>query len=113
MNLLLERNSPMEAIFETWRDPCLVLDSNLIVKKANPSFCKWFGFSKEEVEDTLFWGIRDGQFDHPFFHLLMGISKPLKGTESFVVKRSVPGAGTRIFSPSVRGLSSKENELIF
>jgi two-component system CheB/CheR fusion protein len=59
----LEAREYAEAVFNTVREPLVVLDSELRVERANPAFYGVFGLTKGEVERRLLFEINNRMFD--------------------------------------------------
>ena len=53
----------IEALSETIREPCVILDGNLRVQWANRSFYQTFRLSPEETADKIIYDLGDGQWD--------------------------------------------------
>lgn len=60
-----------EEIFDTVREPLLVLDINLRVQKASAPFYQHFGATPEETLDRLVYDLGNGQWDIPELHALL------------------------------------------
>ena len=69
--ILQEVQSFAEAIVETVREPLLVLDKDLHVRMANPSFLRTFRASKAETEGRLLYELGNGQWDIPELRRLL------------------------------------------
>jgi len=54
-----------EAIVETVREPLIVIDADLRVKKANSSFYRNFLFTEKEVENMYIYNIGEGEWNIP------------------------------------------------
>ena len=55
----------IEALSETIREPCVILDGNLRVQWANRSFYQTFRLSPKETVDKIIYDLGDGQWDIP------------------------------------------------
>jgi len=70
-DLLKEARDYARSIVETVRSPLVVLDAELRVKTANPSFYQTFQVTPEETEQNLLCDLGNGQWDIPRLrHLL-------------------------------------------
>jgi nitrogen-specific signal transduction histidine kinase len=63
--------SLFEVIFDTIREPMLVLDEYLRVQKASASFYNHFKVSPEETHDSLVYELGNGQWDIPELRSLL------------------------------------------
>ena len=104
--ILQEVQSFAEAIVETVREPLLVLDKDLHVKRANRSFLGTFRASKGETEGRLLYELGNGQWDIPELRLLLEDIIP-QHTEfrDFEVTHDFPVIGRRTMLLNARKLS--------
>jgi len=104
--ILQEVQSFAEAIVETVREPLLVLDKDLHVKRANRSFLSTFRASKGETEGRLLYELGNGQWDIPELRRLLEDIIP-QHTEfrDFEVTHDFPGIGRRTMLLNARKLS--------
>jgi signal transduction histidine kinase len=61
----------IEALSETIREPCVILDGNLRVQWANRSFYQTFRLSPEETANKIIYDLGDGQWDITNLRTLM------------------------------------------
>ena len=104
--ILQEVQSFAEAIVETVREPLLVLDKDLHVMMANPSFLRTFRASKAETEGRLLYELGNGQWDIPELRRLLEDIIP-QHTEfrDFEVTHDFPAIGRRTMLLNARKLS--------
>ena len=92
-----------EVIVETVREPLLVLDGELRVRRANHAFYTDFKTSREEVEGHIIYDLGDGQWNNPLLRerllAVLGRNEPMDAHE---MSRSVATIGERILSLSAR-----------
>ncbi|MCU1258605.1 MAG: Chemotaxis protein methyltransferase CheR [Bryobacterales bacterium] len=60
-----------EAIVDTVREPLVVLDSGLVVQRANRSFYETFRVSPQETESRHFYELGNGQWNLPNVHAML------------------------------------------
>jgi len=83
-------------IVATLREPFLVLDPQLRIKSANPSFYKTFHVSEAETEDQLVYDLGNGQWDIPALrNLLDEVLADHKSVHDFEVQHTFPTLGRR------------------
>lgn len=105
---VLKRNAEQaqilaDAMAETAREAILVLDSNLRVTKANPTFYRAFGVSRPETENRAIYDLGDGQWNIPGLRHLLEEILPNNGqVEDFEVRHDFPHLGTRIMMLNAR-----------
>ncbi len=93
---LTEARDYSEAIVANIREPLLVLDKNLRVKTANPSFYKTFGVNEAETEGTLIYELGNRQWNIPSLRKLLEEILPQKtNIVDYEVKHHFPGIGDR------------------
>ncbi len=93
------------AIFETVREPLVVLDSSLVIQRANRSFFDTFSVSPEETLNRTIFEVNGQQWDKPRLHqLLNDIVDPSAQTEfhDVEIEYDLPGAGVRTFQLGAR-----------
>jgi chemotaxis protein methyltransferase CheR len=84
------------AIFDTVREPLLVLDQNLRVVAASRSFYLTFAVSRDNTEGQLLYELGDGEWDIPRLRLLLGKILPEQGAmEDYEVEHDFPNIGRR------------------
>ncbi|HEY9246602.1 MAG TPA: CheR family methyltransferase, partial [Candidatus Methanoperedens sp.] len=88
-----------ESIVETIEESILVLDKDMRVISANPSFYSTFKVSPDETENKFIYGIGGGQWDIPQLRKLLEELIP-KNThfKNFEVDHVFPGLGRKIMS---------------
>src|ERR1700722_17749372 len=85
-----------ENIFASFREPLLILNSDLRVKTANRSFFESFHVSKEETEDRLIYNLGNGQWDIPLLRTLLNeVLSKSNPAHDFEVEHSFPEIGQR------------------
>jgi len=62
------------AIFDTVREPLLVLDQHLRVVAASRSFYLTFGVSADKTEGVLLYELGNGEWDIPKLRLLLSLT---------------------------------------
>ncbi len=83
-------------IIRTLREPFLVLDRELRVQSANPSFYRNFHTSEEETERRFLYELGNGQWDIPRLRELLEEVLPQNHTiEEFEVEHDFPAIGRR------------------
>ncbi len=98
-------------IVETIREPLLVLDEELRVVRANPSFCRTFRVSQDLVEGHRLDELGDGEWDVPA--LRSRLSRAMEEEEpfeGFEVVQSFPDVGRRVMRINGRSLPWKAGE---
>jgi len=84
------------AIFDTVREPLLVLDQHLRVVAASRSFYLTFGVSADKTEGVLLYELGNGEWDIPKLRLLLGKILPEQGAmEDYEVEHDFPNIGWR------------------
>jgi two-component system CheB/CheR fusion protein len=117
----MEKNTRIyaESIVETIQESILVLDKDLRVISANPSFYGTFQVSPEETENKFVYDIGNGQWDIPQLRkLLEEIIPRNKYFKNFEVDHVFPGIGRKIISLNARriyqeGKSTEKILLVF
>jgi len=102
-------------IFETIRQPLLVLDGALNAVSANRSFYRVFRTSRESTEGASFHELAGGQWNIPKLRMLLESILPSDNQiEDFEVTLSDPDVGKRTFTLNARRLkqSSHAGDLI-
>ncbi|MEX2173263.1 MAG: CheR family methyltransferase [Pirellulaceae bacterium] len=96
-----------EAILGTVREPLVVLDGNLRVKRVNPAFCRMFGVSREETENQLLAELGDNQWNIPrLSELLQTVLASNKSFELFEVEHDFPGIGGKRMRLNARRIAA-------
>lgn len=92
-----------EAIINTIRDPLIILDKDLRVKRATDGFYTKFHVTKKETEGEYFYDLGDRQWDIPLLRdLLENILPEKKILTDFEVSHVFPTIGLRIMSLNSR-----------
>ena len=101
---LIDRNDQLnnarlytEGIVSTIRDPLLILDADLRVKRATAGFYAKFKTKEKQTEGQYIYELGNGQWDIPRLReLLEDVLPEKKELEGFEVTHSFPGIGQRI-----------------
>lgn len=112
---MTERAEYAEGIIRTVRESLLVLDSDLKIVSANPSFYRTFLITPEETEGKTLYNLGNGQWNIPALRLLLEELLP-KNTqiEGFLIEQEFPVIGKRRMLLNARSLSleASRKELI-
>lgn len=106
---MTERTEYAESIIRTVREPLVVLNGNLRVVSANPSFYRTFNVTPKETEGHLLYDLGNGQWDIPALRRLL--EKILPGNtivEDFLVEHEFPGIGMRKMLLNARKIPHNE-----
>jgi two-component system CheB/CheR fusion protein len=91
---LTERTEYAEGIIRTVREPLLVLDCDLKVISASPSFYKTFHVTPKEAEGQVLYDLGDGQWDIPALRELLEKAIPRNAQiEGVLVEHDFPKIG--------------------
>jgi len=109
-NELVDRNEQLnnariytEAIINTIRDPLIILDKDLKVKRATDGFYNKFKVTKKETEGKYFYELGDAHWDIPELrNLLENILPEHKVLSDFEVTHVFPRIGYRVMSLNTR-----------
>ncbi|MES2648840.1 MAG: chemotaxis protein CheB [Bacteroidota bacterium] len=86
-----------EAIITTIHEPLLVLDKNLIIKKANDAFYKNFNLQPADTENCLIYDLSQKLWNIPLLHTALDEMLPNKATiTDFEITINFPGSGERV-----------------
>ena len=97
------------AILNTLRVPLLVLNGDLRVIAASPSFSKTFQVLPEETTGRLLFDLGNGQWDIPALrHLLEDVIPRHTTMEAFEVEHEFPQLGHRVMSLDAREIRHPE-----
>jgi len=115
---LLSRNDQLndarlytEEIVNTIRDPLLILDSDLRVRRATGGFYNKFKTTEKETEGTYIYELGERQWDIPKLRELLGNVLPQKKKlEDFEVAHVFPHIGRKIMCLNVRQLDNINGE---
>lgn len=92
-----------ESIVATVREPLVVLDEKLRVKKANRAFYQTFSLTADVTEGTTLFSLGDGQWDIPALRTLLEHILPENATfEDFEVENEFPSIGRRVMLLNAR-----------
>ena len=92
-----------ELIVETVREPLLVLDGELRVRRANHAFYTDFKTSREDVEGHIIYDLGDGQWNNPLLReRLLAVLARNEPMDAHEMSRSVATIGERILSLNAR-----------
>ncbi len=95
-------------VFDTVREPLLVLDAALRVRSANSSFYKTFRVSAEETENRLIYELGNGQWDIPALRNLLEDIVPRSSVfNDFVLEHDFPDIGQRVMLLNARTLHAE------
>src|SRR5688572_4549118 len=95
-------------VFDTVREPLLVLDAALRVRSANTSFYKTFQVSAPETENRLIYELGNGQWDIPALRTLLEDIVPKSSVfNDFVLEHDFPHLGQRIMLLNARRLHAE------
>lgn len=96
-----------ENILLTIREPLLVLDADLRIITANPSFYRTFSTTQEQTEGKLIYDVGHGQWNIPELrHLLEEILPKNVNFEAFEVDHEFPGLGRRTMLLNARRMQA-------
>jgi signal transduction histidine kinase/CheY-like chemotaxis protein len=95
-------------VFDTVREPLLVLDAALRVRSANTAFYKTFKVSPSETESRLIYQLGNGQWDIPDLRTLLEDIVPGSSVfNDFVLEHDFPDIGQRIMLLNARKLHAE------
>ncbi|MGH7914411.1 MAG: ATP-binding protein, partial [Candidatus Binataceae bacterium] len=97
MNEALRRSRDhLNAIYNTVREPLLVLDSELRVLEANPAFYECFQTQRADTENRLIYELGNRQWDIPLLRSLLEDILPKQApVRDFAMTYTFPAIGTR------------------
>ncbi|MDG2989358.1 ATP-binding protein [Candidatus Synechococcus calcipolaris G9] len=88
----------LEAIVQLLREPFLVLDDSFHIKTCNPAFCHVLEMPVTAILDQDFFGLDQGQWDHPPLRaLLMELKEHQRAFQDFELCQSFSRLGDRTF----------------
>ncbi|MBC8440000.1 MAG: sigma 54-interacting transcriptional regulator [Deltaproteobacteria bacterium] len=97
-------------ILSTVREPLVVLDANLKVVDANPSFYKTFCVNPEETEGTLIYDLGNGQWNIPRLRELLEQALPETSVyNDFEVEHDFETIGPKIMHLNARKIYRESN----
>ncbi|MEK6373016.1 MAG: response regulator [Acidobacteriota bacterium] len=95
-------------VFDTVREPLLVLDAALRVRSANTSFYQTFHVSADETENQLIYELGNGQWDIPDLRTLLEDIVPRSSVfNDFVLEHDFPDIGRRVMLLNARRLHAE------
>jgi len=117
-NELLDRNAQLdsarnytEGIINTIRDPLIILDKDLRVKRATGGFYTKFKVTKQETEGRYFYDLGNKQWDIPALRtLLESILPDKKVFADYEVTHVFPAIGRRVMCVNTRQLDNVNGE---
>lgn len=99
-----------ESIVETVREPLVVLDESLCVKKANRAFYQTFSVTRDETDGTPLFRLGNGQWDIPALRGLLEHILPENTTlEDFEVEHEFPLIGRRVMLLNARRIYREDD----
>jgi two-component system CheB/CheR fusion protein len=108
--LQAETHQYAEAIIATMHEPMVILNKDLLVKSANPSFYKKFGFKEKEIEGMLLLEIGNKQWNIPSLKkLLESIIKKKSQLHNIEITHTFPGTGTKIMRINANRIIQKNH----
>jgi PAS domain S-box-containing protein len=100
-----------DSIFDTVREPLLVLDADLRVRKANRSFYRTFHVRPEETEGRLIYELGNRQWDIPRLRLLLEVVLPQNTAfDDFEVSHDLPSVGQKFMLLNARRIYREGNQ---
>jgi two-component system, chemotaxis family, CheB/CheR fusion protein len=110
--LIDEAHDFANAIVETLRDPLVVLNPDLRVKRANGMFYKMFQVTPEDTEGRFLYDLGDGQWNIPKLRQLLEEILPHNSVfNDFVMEHEFPRIGHKRMLLNARRILGKDNEL--
>jgi signal transduction histidine kinase/CheY-like chemotaxis protein len=95
-------------VFDTVREPLIVLDAGLRVRSANTAFYQTFHVSSEETENRLIYELGNGQWDIPALRTLLEDIVPRSSVfNDFVLEHNFPDIGRRVMLLNARTLHAE------
>ena len=95
-------------VFDTVREPLIVLDADLLVRTANTSFYQTFRVSTAETENRLIYELGNGQWDIPALRTLLEDIVPRSSVfNDFVLEHDFPDIGRRVMLLNARKLHAE------
>jgi signal transduction histidine kinase/CheY-like chemotaxis protein len=97
-----------ENVFDTVREPLLVLDTELSVRAANSAFYEAFRVSAEETRGRPVYELGNGQWSSPSLRTLLGEIVPQRAVfNDFLLDHDFPVIGQRVLLLNARPLHGK------
>jgi len=95
-------------VFDTVREPLLVLDAKLRVRSANTAFYQTFRVSAKETENRLIYELGNAQWDIPALRTLLEDIVPRSSVfNDFVLEHDFPDIGQRVMLLNARKLHAE------
>ena len=92
-------------VFDTVREPLLILDTDLFVRAANDAFCETFRVSREETEGRPLYELGNGQWGLPSLRTLLEEIVPKRAVfNDFLLDHDFPAIGQRVLLLNARTL---------
>jgi two-component system CheB/CheR fusion protein len=96
------------SIVETVREPLLVLDNQLRVVSANPSFYRTFQVTAREVEQQVLYHLCNGAWNIPDLRSLLEEILPKSTSfQDFIVDKTFPHIGRKVLALNGRRLEQE------
>src|SRR6266576_1965359 len=106
--MVSKSQSLADAMIVTVRQPLLVLNAELQVKRANPAFYDLFKVTPEQTSDRLIYDLGNGQWNIPALrHLLEAVLGGEEYVENYRIEHEFEDIGRRIMLPNVRRIESE------
>jgi PAS domain S-box-containing protein len=103
-----------QAIVETVREPLIVLDADLRVKTANPSFYKTFGVTPDKTENCLLYDLGNRQWDIPELRRILEEILPQKTKlTDFEVRHTFEGIGPKVMLLNACTVVQQDGKAVF
>ena len=103
----------LRSVFDTVREPLLVLDGRFQVRSANRSFYRTFRVSPPDTEGRLLYELGNGQWDIPRLRTLLEEILPHDTAfDDFEVEHDFPEIGRKVMLLNARRLRQEGGELI-
>ena len=101
-----------DAIVETVRDPIIILESDLRVKRASRSFYAMFQATPQETEGRFIYDLGNGQWNIPGLRVLLEEILPRDSIfDDFEVEHEFPRIGRKRMLLNARRIVRKDNNL--
>lgn len=99
-----------DGIIDTIREPLLILDAKMRIKRANRSFYETFRVSPDETEHHSLYDLGNGQWDLPALRTQMEEVLPRNSQfENFEVEHDFPTIGRRTMLLNARQVRTEDN----
>jgi two-component system, chemotaxis family, CheB/CheR fusion protein len=110
--LIEEARDLADAIVETLRNPLVILDADLRVKRANGIFYEIFRVSPKDTEGHLLYDLGDGQWNIPRLRKLLEEILPSNSVfNDFAVEHEFPGIGHKRMLLNARRVLSNDHQV--